>query len=74
MNKIILKYNFGDLVMPFIGDKIYRVVSIQVDMDKTVTYGCTDNEGKWEWFKGYEIKAATIQKGIKGFTLSKKNN
>jgi hypothetical protein len=28
MNKIILKYNFGDLVMPFIGDKIYRVVSI----------------------------------------------
>jgi hypothetical protein len=74
MNKIILKYDFGDLVVPFIGDKIFRVVSIQVNMDKTVTYGCADDVGKWEWFKEYEIKAATKPKEIKGFILSKKNN
>lgn len=71
MKEIILKYDFGEIVMPFLGDTEYRVVSIQVNMDDSIVYGCADKDGKWEWFKDLEIKAPKQEEKVKGFAIGK---
>lgn len=54
------EYKYGEQVQTILDDGVdpikYMVVSLQINMDKSVVYGCTDMKGEWHWFKGYEIK------------------
>ena len=71
MNKesnIELQYNFKDKITTILGTKEYIVMSLQINMDKEVTYGCADESGDWKWFRSYEIKKPPKPRKI-GITL-----
>lgn len=65
------KYKPGELVTHRLGTDHMMIVSLQINIDKTYTYGCSDKEGNWKWFKEYEITRAKELK-IKGFTIKLK--
>jgi len=66
------KYKFGDLINPRLGNKELMIVSLQINKDKTYSYGCADENGDWKWFKEYEIKKSKPIKSVDGFKLKLK--
>lgn len=65
------KYKFGDRVTHKLNVEPMLVVSLQVNKDKVYTYGCSDKDGNWKWFKEYELKKDR-EKKIQGFVVKLK--
>lgn len=68
-------FKFDDIVktiLDYKGDpERYRVVSFQINIDSTISYGCTDIKGDWHWFKAYEIELVTPEEPI-GYSITLK--
>lgn len=65
---IKMKYRFGDIVTHKLGSEPMLVVSLQINKDRVYSYGCSDKDGNWKWFKEYELKKEK-EKKIKGFIV-----
>lgn len=71
--KIITKFNMGDYVKSTMREGKLRIVSIQINLDGTYSYGCQNKTDVWVWFKEFEL--LPFEEGrIKGFTIEINNS
>lgn len=50
-------FGFGTLVHTVLDNKeektLFKVLSLQINIDSTIAYGCVNEAGEWSWYKAY---------------------